>query len=135
MEAHFYNPANDSLEERARAYSCVYREWQNLEASFKYHDQLGWEDKLGSREELLAAKEIIINTLDKAVASFSHQDIKNISNRKLIAANELEYINTTHPTSKSIEASVIEDRKKEIEEIRKNQATGKSNDKSLGKDI
>ncbi|TMP83521.1 hypothetical protein CWB73_01435 [Pseudoalteromonas phenolica] len=126
MKAHFYHPIDDSLEEKAKAYKEAYRAWLNIEASFHFHDQQGWEDRLGSKEDLQKAMETTTNTLEAAIGSFSIEDLNTLSQNGLIVGDELEHLEAHH--NKDTKASIIEARKKEISN---NRAESSSFDKGI----
>lgn len=91
-KAHFYHPKDNSLEEKVRAYQEAFQAWLNIEASFKFYDEQEWQDRLGSKEDLLKAEEITSNTLDKAVAELSKLEIQFAIERNLISNHEIEYL-------------------------------------------
>ncbi len=131
MEAHFYHPINDSLEEKAKAYSKAYKAWQNIEASFHFHDQQGWTDRLGSQEDLQTAMKITQTTLDMAVESFSIEEFHSLTQKGLVASDELTLIESHLHKNQATNGSIIELRKKEIRESRNKN----SNNHDIGKDI
>jgi len=131
--AHFYNPKDDSLEERLRAYQEAFQAWQNIEASFKFHDEQECLDRLGSKEDLLKAQEITESTLDKAVFGLSNSEIQLAVDKGLISSQESEYLlfqQKNYNQTVDDKDSIIEARKKEIGDIRKHnyQNHSKSND-------
>gem|GEM_PF-6428787 len=128
MEAHFYHPIDDSLEERAKAYQEAFKAWQNIEASFHFHDQQGWEDRLGSKEELQSAMNVIQNTLNKAMGSFSIEELSLLADKGLIAQNELELLESQRNPVSNKRDSIIEERKKEIAESRSKSSKSRGND-------
>lgn len=135
MEAHFYHPIDDSLEEKAKAYSEAYKAWQNIEASFQFHDQQGWEDRLGSKEDLQTAMKITQSTLDKAVESFSIEELYSLTQKGLVASDELTLIESHLHKNQTTNESIIELRKKEIRESRKNNTQEKFKSTDSSKDI
>jgi len=128
LEAHFYHPIDDSLEERAKAYQEAFKAWQNIEASFHFHDQQGWEDRLGSKEELQSAMNVIQNTLNKAMGSFSIEELSLLADKGLIAQNELELLESQRNPVSNKRDSIIEERKKEIAESRSKSSKSRGND-------
>lgn len=135
MEAHFYHPIDDSLEEKAKAYSQAYKAWQNIEASFHFHDQQGWVDRLGSKEDLQTAMKITQSTLDKAVESFSIEELHSLAQKGLVASDELTLIESHLHKNQTTNESIIELRKKEIRESRKNNTQEKFKSTDSSKDI
>ena len=133
MEAHFYHPNDDSLEEKIKAYKEAFKAWQNIEASFRFHDEQEWSDRLGSKEDLLKAKEITENSLDRAASGLSNSEIQLAVDRNLVSNQESEYLlsqkkNSNQPTNNK--EDIIKVRKKEISDIRKQRSheRTKSND-------
>ena len=118
LVAHFYHPVDDSLPEKVKAYKEVFKAWQNMEASFRFHDQQGWEDRLGSKEELRSAKSVIQHTLDKAMGSFSIEEISLLTDKNLITPDELELLESQRNPIKNSKESIIEERKNEISDSR-----------------
>ncbi|WP_125782541.1 hypothetical protein [Pseudoalteromonas rubra] len=118
MKAHFYHPIDDSLEAKAKAFKEAYRAWLNIEASFHFHDQQGWEDRLGSKEDLQSAMEVTTNTLEMAISSFSIEDLHTLTQESLIDRNELDYLESYHSEDKNTKTSIIEARKAEVKNLR-----------------
>ena len=114
LKAHFFHPVDDSLAEKARAYTRVYAEWKNILASFEYFERQGWEDTLGSRQELLEAQQTIENTLDVAIASFSSEDKAQLIQNSLIKEDEIAYLESRDDNK----SSIIQARKDEMNKVR-----------------
>jgi len=134
--AHFYNPKDDSLDERIHAYKEAFRAWQNVEASFRFHDEQEWSDRLGSKEDLLKAKEITENSLDRAVSGLSNSEIQLAIDKDLISSQESEYLlsqqeNNNQPANNK--EDIIKARKKEIGDIRKQSSHEKSKSNDFDK--
>ncbi|REL28387.1 hypothetical protein DXX93_18670 [Thalassotalea euphylliae] len=125
MNAHFFHPVDDSLAEKAKAFSRVYQEWKNIGASFKYHDQQGWEGMLGSKQELLDAQDTIQNTLNVAVTSFSPEEKVELLQRSLITGDEKDYFESCVDNK----ASVIQARKDEMQKFRENNTSKRDFDR------
>lgn len=128
--AHFYNPKDDSLDERIHAYKEAFRASQNVEASFRFYDQQGWEDRLGSKEDLQKAMEITQHTLDMAIDSFSIEEIHNLSKQNLVTQEEFELLNERQ-SNQDVKNSIIEARKREMANNREKN----SNHQNLEKDL
>jgi len=134
--AHFYNPKDDTLDERIRAYKEAFLAWQNVEASLRFHDQQGWEDRLGSKEDLLIAKEITENSLSKAVSGLSHSEMKLAVDKQLISSQESEYLLSQQKELnkfKDNKEDIIKARKKEIGDISKKSSHEKSKSNDFDK--
>ncbi len=132
--AHFYNPKDASLEEKLRVYKEAFQQWQNIGASFKFNDEQEWSDRLGSKNDLLKAKEITEKSLNMAVSSLSHSEVKLAVDRKLMSESETEYLLSEQKESnKSVndKEDIIEARKKEFDNVRKQ----KSQDNSKNSDF
>ena len=121
MSAHCYHPKDDSLEEKTKANQEAFKAWQNIEASFHFYDQEGWENCLGDKDELQSAMNITQNTLDKAISSFSREELMSLSDQKALSIDELQLLESgQQQNNKDIKESIIEDRKKEMSESRAN---------------
>ncbi|MGL1959458.1 MAG: hypothetical protein OCD00_19435 [Colwellia sp.] len=136
--AHFYNPKDDSLDERIHAYKKAFLAWKNIEASFRFHDEQEWSDRLGSKEDLLKAKEITENSLDRATSGLSNAEIQLAIDKDLVSSQESEYLMSqqkgiNNPMSEK--EKIIADRKKEIAEIRKQEAKSHEHSKSKDNDF
>lgn len=134
MSAHFYHPKDDSLPEKAKAYQEVFKAWQNIEASFNFYDQQGWEDRLGNKDELQSAMNITQNTLDKAINSFSREELISLSDQKILSYDELQLLEAKQQHyNKDIKESIIEERKKEIAESRAKSSHSRDRDMGRGR--
>lgn len=129
LKAHFYHPIDDSLEEKAKAYKEAYRAWLNIEASFHFHDQQSWEDRLGSKEDLQKAMEITTNTLEMAVSKLNNSEIQLAINKGLISDQESEFL--LNSQTENEKESILEARKREINEIRNNHSDKQSKSKGF----
>jgi hypothetical protein len=127
LKAHFYHPIDDSLEAKAKAFKEAYRAWLNIEASFHFHDQQGWEDRLGSKEDLQNALEVTTNTLEMAVSKLNNSEIQLAINRGLISGQESEYLLNSQALNEK--ESILEARKREVNDIRNNNSDKRSKDK------
>jgi len=114
LKAHFFHPVDDSLAEKARAYSSVYREWKNIEASIEYFDKQGWEETLGSEQELHEAQKLIQDTLNVAIASFSPEEKAELLQYSFLTEAEKEHLES----SSDDKASIIQSRKDEANKVR-----------------
>ena len=134
MSAHFYHPKDDSLEEKTKAYQEAFKAWQNIEASFHFYDQEGWENCLGDKDELQSAMNITQNTLDKAISSFSREELMSLSDQKILSIDELQLLESEHQhNNKDIKESIIEDRKREMSESRAKSSTSRDRDIGMEK--
>jgi hypothetical protein len=134
--AHFYNPKDDSLDERIHAYKKAFLAWQNIEASFRFHDEQEWSDRLGSKEDLLKAKEITESSLNRAASGLSNSEIQLAVDRNLVSSQESEYLLSQQKNCDPFvenKADIIEARKKEIDDSRKKKTHEHSKDDSFDK--
>ncbi|KJY90368.1 hypothetical protein CWB89_06320 [Pseudoalteromonas piscicida] len=132
MKAHFYHPKDDSLEEKAKAYQEAYRAWINIEAGFHFHDQQGWEDRLGSKEDLQKAMEITTSTLEIAISSFSREELIVLSDQKILSCAEFQLLEAEQHTNKNIKDTIVKNRKNEISKSRSNHSP--STERYIGRD-
>lgn len=134
--ANFYNPKDDSLEERINAYKEAFRAWQNIEASLRFHDEQAWSDRLGSEDDLKRAQEITENSLSKAVSGLSNSEIQLAVDKDLVSSQESEYLlsqQTESNKSVSEKDRIIEARKNEIGNIREQRPHEHSKNDSFDK--
>jgi len=86
--AKIFNPKDDSLNERVRAYRSTHQAWQNVEASLKYANDPEWSDTLGESEELDFAHDLILDSMKLALQSFTAVDIDQALTLGLINPSE-----------------------------------------------
>ena len=75
--------------------------------------------RLGSKKDLQTAIKITQSTLDKAVESFSIEELYSLVQKGLVASDELALIESHLHKNQTTNDSIIELRKKEIRESRK----------------
>ena len=86
--AHIFNPLNDSLAERVKAYRSVYKAWLNIEASLKQADDPEWSNTLGESQELEDAHNIIMESMVMATNSLSIEEIDQATDQGLMSKEE-----------------------------------------------
>lgn len=90
--AHIYNPQDDSLTERIRAYRVVHQDYLNAEASLKFSDDDTWADTLGSREEVSQAHKIGIHSLQIATEAIKRKELVQAKEEGLLSKDEVDEI-------------------------------------------
>ena len=112
----------------------AFKAWQNIEASFHFYDQEGWENCLGDKDELQSAMNITQNTLDKAISSFSREELMSLSDQKTLSIDELQLLESGQKQNKKdIKESIIENRKREMSESRAKRSTSRVRDIGMEK--
>lgn len=89
---HIYTPADNSLEERARAYREVRSAWLNVEASLKNFDGDDWADVLGDREEVMEAYKITERSMNMATKGIRKDELKVAQKQGLLSADDVTEI-------------------------------------------
>lgn len=90
--AHIYNPKDDSLAERVRAYRVVHQDYLNAEASLKFLDDDNWADTLGSREEVNQAHEVSLRSLQMAIEAINRTELSQAKEQGLLSKDEAHEI-------------------------------------------
>jgi len=83
-----FNPLDDSLAERIRAYRSVQEAYMNIEASLKYADDPEWSDTLGEHQGLEEAHKIIVESFQEATQALSVEDIDKAKEQGLMSNDE-----------------------------------------------
>jgi len=83
-----FNPLDDSLAERIRAYRSVQEAWMNIEASLKVANDPEWSATLGESQELEEAHKIILGSLQEATQALSVEDIDKAKEQGLMSEDE-----------------------------------------------
>ncbi len=86
--AHIFNPLDDSLAERVKAYRSVYDAWLNVEASLKQADDSEWSNTLGETQDLEEAHNIISHSMVMATSSLSIEEIDQATDQGLMSKEE-----------------------------------------------
>lgn len=87
--AHLFNPKDNSLGERVRAYKQTIAALRNVQASKQLSGDTDWSNRLGSEEELDEASDIANRSVDLAISSFSNDEIQHLNNQQLLSTDEL----------------------------------------------
>lgn len=83
-----FNPLDDSLAERIRAYRSVHEAWLNIEASLKVADDPEWSNTLGERQDVETAHKDILEGFQEALQAISVEDIDNAKEQGLMSEDE-----------------------------------------------
>ncbi len=130
MIPHLYSPQDDSLEERVRAYRSVVQAQRNIESSLKLAADREWSDRLGTEDELRAAKEVVENSLSVAVSAINADEIEKSVSDGLISqddAESLRLVKQVVSRSADYKERVMERRTQEIEKVRARKLDGDNN--------
>ena len=84
-----FNPLNDSLSERVRAYYSVCQAFTHSQASLKHTQQFGELDYLGDEQHIKDASRIIYQSFEQANAKVSQADLQEAKERGLISQEQL----------------------------------------------
>lgn len=86
---HIYNPSNDSLAERIRAYREVYQAWMNVEASMKAVGDSEFDDYLGEREDVEYAYNATVKSLKMAIDNLDQSELQQAQEQGLLSKDEM----------------------------------------------
>lgn len=89
-QSHFFIPESDSLESRIQALKEVLQAHSNIEISMAIAKNEGWQQRLGTEEELQAAKEITERSLAAATRKISQSDFSNAQELGLLSTNDID---------------------------------------------
>ncbi len=90
--AHIFNPKDDSLDERVRAYRSCSSTLRNTKASLELVNDSAWSDRLGSREEIEQAHMIAKHSIEMAVNQLSQSEAERAVGQGLLDNQELKEI-------------------------------------------
>ncbi|MFQ3247551.1 MAG: hypothetical protein ACI9SP_004208 [Arenicella sp.] len=104
--AHIFNPLNNSLAERVKAYRSVYKAWLNVEASLKQADDPEWSNTLGESQELEEAHNIIMESMVMATNALSIEEVDQATDQGLMSKDEAsEFVQERFDQQASLRAS------------------------------
>jgi len=104
--AHIFNPMNDSLAEKVKAYRSVHEAWLNIEASMRQADDPEWSNTLGEANELEEAHDIIMRSMVKATESLSVEEIDQATDQELMSKEEAtQFMREKFDQQSSLQAS------------------------------
>jgi len=90
-----FHPHDTTLASRINAYQTVLQEKRNIELSLDLLNSREWSERLGSAEELQQAHKVLSSSLEKAVNSFSVEDLKTAKEEKLLDESQLHELHIT----------------------------------------
>ncbi len=90
--AHIFNPKDNSLSERVRAYRSCSSTLRNTKASLELVNNSAWSDRLGSREEIEQAHLIAKRSTEMAVNQISQSEAEQAVGKGLLESDELKEI-------------------------------------------
>ena len=92
---HTFTPKDNSLSERVSAYQRVYHDFANVTASMECVDDKDWADRLGDREEVAEAYEVLQNSLQMAFDSIEQSELAEAKKQGLMSDKDVrEFIQT-----------------------------------------
>ncbi len=90
--AHIFNPKDDSLDERVRAYRSCSSTLRNTKASVELVNDSAWSDRLGSRKEIEQAHMIAKRSTEMAVNQILQSEAEQAVGKGLLESDELKEI-------------------------------------------
>ena len=103
-----FNPQDDSLSEKVYAYYGVCRDYSRVQASLKQTKQGKNKDYIGDHDEVLAAYEIISQSLTLASSEVSMSELQQAKEEGLLSGNQFAEI---VQTQRQYEISQIREQK------------------------
>lgn len=100
MTASIFNPTDNSLPARIKAWREVYRAYEQLQMSLQLDDSV-WLDRLGEQEDRLHAQKVITNSYQQATTSLSEADLQTALERDLINKQDYHAIMVVKRTQQS----------------------------------
>ena len=90
QNATIFNPSSDDLERKVRALRDVQKSLDGIKASLEQFKSKGYDQSLGTEEELKQAFEVSQNSYNQAVKSLSSGDLKKAREKNLISTEEFQ---------------------------------------------
>jgi hypothetical protein len=84
-----FNPRDDSLAEKVKAYYDVCRDYNRVQASLKHTQQSKQSGYIGDHEEVLSASQIINQSLTHASKAVSNADLQTAKDKGFINDSQL----------------------------------------------
>jgi RNA:NAD 2'-phosphotransferase (TPT1/KptA family) len=84
-----FNPRDDSLAEKVKAYYDVCRDYHRVQASLKHTQQGKQSDYIGDHEEVLSASQMISQSLTHASKAVSNADLQQAKDKGFINDSQL----------------------------------------------
>ncbi len=89
-QSHFFIPENDSLEARIQALKNVLQAYSNIEISIAISKNEGWQQRLGTDEELQLAHEVTQRSLSTAAKKISQSDLSTAKELGLLSTRDAD---------------------------------------------
>jgi len=83
-----FNPIDNSLKAKIKAYQSVVKAWYNSEASIKAMETDEWAYTLGEKKEVVKANDIIASSLQEATKKISEKDIQKAREQGFLTESE-----------------------------------------------
>jgi Na+/phosphate symporter len=90
QRATLFNPIDDSLETKVKSVRDVQKAYLGIKASLEYSKVKGYNQALGTKEELDKAYILTKDSFKQAVKSMSDSDLKKARSEKLISTEEFQ---------------------------------------------
>lgn len=87
---HIKNQHGDSLADRVQYFRSATDALKNIQRSADYMDNHEWADRLGDREDVEDAKQIIEKTHRMATSALEYDDFDELEERGLMTKRELQ---------------------------------------------
>lgn len=95
-----FNPRDDSLAEKVKAYYDVCRDYHRVQASLKHTKQGKHTDYIGDHDEVVTAYDMISNSLSLASTQVSSAELQKAKDQGYISEKQLVEIVQTQRQSK-----------------------------------
>jgi len=100
QNATLFNPIDDSLEAKVKIVREVQRSYQNIKASIELSKRNGFNQSLGTEDELKDAFKITQSSYKQAVKSLSSGELKQAREKQLLTVEEFQKISVEKHKSK-----------------------------------
>ena len=121
QRATLFNPIDNSLETKVKSVREVQKSFLGIKASLEYSKSNGYDQALGTKEELDKAFILTKNSYKDAVKSFSEGDLKKAKKENLLTTEEFQKLS-------------VEKHKAKVKEIRANQMRPEDKQNTKGSD-
>jgi len=88
--AHIYNPIDGSLIERVSEYQRIHGHYQSVKSSQDMMDDKEWSGRLGEKQEVDQADQIITSSLNKATRAIKQSELTKVADAGLLKNDELK---------------------------------------------
>ncbi len=100
QNATLFNPIDDSLEAKVKIVREVQRSFQNIKTSIELSKRNGFNQSLGTEDELKDAFKITQSSYKQAVKSLSNGELKQAREKQLLTVEEFQKISVEKHKSK-----------------------------------